>query len=149
VWSADGRYLATVTAQHAVRVWDIRGGSIAAELPLPSSEELGALSPDAAFVATRRGSLTSIREIRTGREVARLTHGAGIIDVAFSADGKFVATVSEDRIARVWLWHPKDLVDAACDRLPNGELEEADWRRFVGSSERRPTCGARPSQIRR
>ena len=38
----------------------------------------------------------------TGKEVARMTHDQGVTSVAFSPDGKYVVSGSDDGTARVW-----------------------------------------------
>ena len=145
VWGAGGQYLATVTGQHVVRVWDVRSGQVSGQLPLDRKDELRALSRDGAFVATISGNRASVWDVRTGSELARLTHGGAVRDIAFSDDGRLVATASADLTARVWLWHPKDLVAAACERLTVGELDAEDWRTFLGAEPRRPTCAPEPA----
>lgn len=58
--------------------------------------------------------------------------------VAFSPDGKWVATAS-GRTARVWLRRSEDLIAEACARLTrNLTLEE--WRQYVGDEPYRKTC---------
>jgi WD40 repeat protein len=140
LWSAGGEYLATVTTQQVGRIWDVRTGKVVADLPIADKGELRALSPDARFVATLSGNQARLWEVRTATEVSHLKHDRPIKDIKFSHDGRLVATVSEDRTARVWLWNPKDLVDEACRRLPIDTLPAEDWRMFVGSETRRPTC---------
>jgi WD40 repeat protein/serine/threonine protein kinase len=65
-----------------------------------------ALSPDRETVATLSGTLQAREarwwELATGKLVRVLRHDAEIHALAFSPDGKSLATTSEDRNARVW-----------------------------------------------
>jgi WD40 repeat protein len=83
-----------------------------------------AFSPDGTLVATGSEDNTArVFEARTGREVSRLAHQAGVHGVAFSPDGTLVATHSADNPARVFeartghevarLAHPGAVYDVA------------------------------------
>ena len=63
-----------------------------------------AVSPDGALVAAATtGGFTAVYDAATGREVGRLTGHTRLVScVAFSRDGRRVATSSHDNAARVW-----------------------------------------------
>ena len=61
----------------------------------------GSMSEDMARDARRDGE-ARVWEAISGHEVARLPHGRGVVAVAFSPDGTYLATASSDHTARVW-----------------------------------------------
>ena len=74
-------------------------------LRFPGAVVAGALDPNGAVFAVSfrhgKGTSTSLLDARTGRVVARLPED-GIRSLAFSPDGRLLATGSRDRTARIW-----------------------------------------------
>jgi WD40 repeat protein len=122
-FSPDGKHLASgsgvVDEQGRrllgqVKVWDAQTGQETLSLQEQSGVVRSvAFSPDGKRLAS--GSLAydqqlrplpgvvKVREAQTGREVLSLQgHTAGILSVAFSPDGKRLASGSEDQTIKVW-----------------------------------------------
>ncbi|NIV75610.1 MAG: hypothetical protein GWN37_12445 [Gammaproteobacteria bacterium] len=78
-------------------------------------------------------------EATTGKEVARIKHESGVLDVAFSPGGKHLATANPDGTARIWLLWPQDLITEACARLTRN-LTEQEWQQFLDNEPYRKTC---------
>ncbi|MFE6665115.1 helix-turn-helix domain-containing protein [Streptomyces sp. NPDC057697] len=107
VISGDGRRVAICGARHSLRIWNV---SRRAALPLPRAAEYGrhfcsrtglTLSPDGTAIALGSPTEVLVRDIASGRELARLdTKGAA--DLRFSRDGRFVAAIDEE--GQVLLW---------------------------------------------
>jgi WD40 repeat protein len=113
-FSPDGKVLASSGGDSVVRFWDM-----ATLRELPREEKgvgtRGALvySPDGRKLAATRGpgSWPVVLDAQTGKVLSRLAPGPRATKVAFSPDGKFLATigVSVEKAVRIW--------DAATGRL--------------------------------
>jgi WD40 repeat protein len=100
-FSPDGKRLASVSGDGALRVWEITTGKEVFQGH--SARPSVAFSPDGKWLAspTREGTVR-IWDATTGQE-GRLFRGPiGVVISAFSPDWARLATVGEDGTARVW-----------------------------------------------
>jgi len=107
-FSPKGNYLAAADMLGSVGIWSIsdKDESITAtEVNLPQQIKGGKPSPDGAilvfspdenYIATAPDPNTvGVWEVRTGREVSRIEHQKDIKTIAFSPDGRLLATIGE------------------------------------------------------
>jgi WD40 repeat protein/tRNA A-37 threonylcarbamoyl transferase component Bud32 len=125
-FSPDGALLATAAMQ-GVAVWDLRGtGGEGPGTPLDtrtaSVVNRACFSPDGSRIASSdEAGRIWLWDTLSGAEVASwMGHEGSIPDVAFSPDGRFLASGSYDRTLAIWEVQTRALVR----RLPN---ERSVW----------------------
>lgn len=115
VFSPDGKLLASCGQDQTIRLWEPETGKQVAQLKSHSHRTFGVVfSPDgrslvsACATSDNKGSIVpggevKVWDVAARRELFELPgHGAGIITVAFSPDGRRVAGASLRGEVRVW-----------------------------------------------
>jgi WD40 repeat protein len=114
LFTPDGRELVTVSNDHTIRVWDLSKGTSTRVLRPPMGDGMdrsiyaAALSPDGTRIAVggpSESSFVSIYLISLQTDEIENTftgHSSAILDLAFSPDGQWLISASDDHTARVW-----------------------------------------------
>ncbi len=104
-FSPDGRWLASASLDHTVRLWDAISGLAARTLAGHTDEvQAVAFSPDGRWVASASHDKTvKLWDVTTGEEVRTFTgHASGVVGLAFSPNGRWLG--SGDNDAGLLLW---------------------------------------------
>jgi WD40 repeat protein len=156
LFSADGRWLATRSGR-SVWLWDVAAilttriaeGQELARLVHQKSVQAIAFSPDGRWLATAAGNPPGtgkvyLWETATGQAIVEMAYDNWVNSIAFSPDGRWLANGGGDRLVRIWLIQPEDLINEACARLTRN-LTQAEWRQYLGDEPYRRTCPNLPS----
>lgn len=101
--SSDGRFLASVGDDHRLVLWHANDWTFARELPLQIGAGAVTFSPDARWLVAADGHALRRWVVADGRELPPLErHAATIKGAAFSPDGRWLATASDDRTVCIW-----------------------------------------------
>jgi WD40 repeat protein len=151
LFSPDGRHLAT-KSENIVQVWEVAkmlntvltSEEELVRLSHPESVRAMAFSPDGQWLATATGNPPGTGSVylwktTTGEKVAGGTNEYWVTSVAFSQDGRWLVTGGGDRLARIWLLQPEDLIAEACARLTRN-LTRQEWQQYLGDEPYRSTC---------
>jgi WD40 repeat protein len=103
LFSPDGKCLISCGRDGGVIVWDPATGRQRSSFRVPNAKiESMTISPDGATLAAS-GRQVGIWDLAGRRELLRLDgHGDAVNSVAFSHEGKAVATACRDGVVRVW-----------------------------------------------
>jgi WD40 repeat protein/ankyrin repeat protein len=111
-FSPDARYVATVDGGNTFRVFETSNGREAIAVSFPATIQSNisgvAFSLDDLYVAIAVGRTARVFALteggeadQIGKEVARIDHNNDVNTVAFSGDGRYIATGSEEPSVRV------------------------------------------------
>ena len=141
--SADGSRVLTTSGKQAM-VWEARTGRLLRTLQHDETVVGGSFDPTGRFVVTRSGEVGEqdfhgdrigntawVWEVETGKQRFTLRHEEKLNGAAFSPNGQFLVTVSDDDTAQLWdveagklrvppLKHEEDVHDASFS--PDGRL---------------------------
>jgi WD40 repeat protein len=104
-FSADSQRLATSNADYRVNIVDIASGHVLTTFQHETQVLTIAFSPDHQLLATGclDNSEAILWDVRSGRQLRRFAgHHGTIWSLAFSPNGKTLATSSDDSVAKLW-----------------------------------------------
>ena len=118
-WSPDGNLLVTAANDSLVKVWDTREWKLVHALENEANIRLNSrspidgvtFSPDGKRIAVAQPSSLRVWDTGTGRQLVHwhpfpespyVPHFGSITDLAFSPEGRYLASVGLDHTAKVW-----------------------------------------------
>jgi WD40 repeat protein len=123
-----------------VRLWDVETGALVAHFTHDDSVRAVAFSHDDIWIAAagREGTLR-VWEVATRQETSRINLGLSPSALHFSTDNRILWIGTQSGTIQQRIWHPQDLIEAACARLTKN-FTEAEWQEYMGDGPNRAVC---------
>jgi WD40 repeat protein len=119
-----------------MQAWEIPSGKRRFSLTSNGAIHLIVADPSTAFFATVTDTHLTVRDAGNGAALAEFPATSA---AAFSNDGRYLLTRTDERSAALWTWRSSDLRDEACGRL-SSNLSHAEWSRWLPNQDYRLTC---------
>ena len=132
LWRAD-------EAGSVVRIVEISTGRTLSrwELPTRLNDLRFDTSGEHVVLAVKDGSVQVWRS-DAGLPLASFLHPAEAACASFTMDPGLIVSGGWDGTVRLWLWHPGQLIGAACSRLDR-DLTDAEWAQYLPGQPYRAT----------
>jgi WD40 repeat protein len=101
-FSSNGSFLASGGAGHSIDLWHIANRELVKRLPTIGLYSLAISQDDTLLAAAGPSRSVDIWDVETGRMIASLRHADELMAVAFSPDGKLIATGGYDNKIALW-----------------------------------------------
>lgn len=101
-FSPTGEWIAGVSADKTVRIWNARTGSHQTSLSYPAAINRLDFSPDGQWLAIASGHTLHLVSVGNGKTQKILNHPQAVSSVRFSPVGQVLATGCEDGRTRLW-----------------------------------------------
>ncbi|MGK7873602.1 MAG: AAA-like domain-containing protein [Xenococcaceae cyanobacterium] len=102
-FSPNGKYIATVSEDGTVRLWNLTGHQIAQFNAHRSFVTSISFSPDGEYIATASSDCSARLWDLFGNQIAEFKgHSGMVLSASFSNNGEYIATASSDCSARLW-----------------------------------------------
>ena len=147
-FSPNGKYIISGSNDRTLRLWDITTGQAIGN-PWQGHEDnilAVAFSPDGKYVISSSGdnlmrkrdsqdSTLKLWSVPNGQTIGLpwSGHQSNVTSVAFSSDGKYVVSGSEDHTIRLWDADPESWAKKACS-IVNRNFSRTEWQRFIGDA---------------
>lgn len=145
-FSDDGKQLATLSENGSVLIWDVsegRSSTMEGQLETrntgPRVSKGLAFSPNGNLIAAFAGKMVEVWDIKSKRRLMTLSgHKDSVTSIAFTIDGRFIATASDDGTAKTWEITPlKELLTLTAPEESFGLMSvrfSPDGRRLEGGA---------------
>jgi WD40 repeat protein len=135
-FSPDGNKIVTTSLDHSTRIWDVSTNTCESIIshedgrffPLP----IACYSRDGNYIAIGVGESVKVVDSNTGSMVGEfIGHTKMIFSIAFSPNGREIASASIDGTIRIWSFPPlQELIDKTLMRLGTRQLTQKERQEY-------------------